>query len=209
METVTPEKQAEYERQFRDAFGDLEPLIRSMIQGADAVFTIAEGMATAGDDTHRNAVFFVGEQLQECAAKLDRRWRQAHTAMIGGPEIVERQERDGRPDLAQEAGNRPGRDLAELERQWSAAADRYNTDDTADETRETGPGAEVDRLEAVILETPCRSYADAAAKLRVYSKMKFESDNPPSPFAPKGTLDLHDRFAVSALLDLERLAAAQ
>ena len=61
METVTPEKQAEYDREFRDAFGDLEPLIRSMIQGADAVFTIAEGMATDGDDTHSNAVFFVGE----------------------------------------------------------------------------------------------------------------------------------------------------
>ena len=89
MGTVTPEKQAEYERQFRDAFGDLEPLIRSMIQGADAVFTIAEGMATAGDDTHRNAVFFVGEQLQECAGKLDRRWRQGHTAMIGGPEPID------------------------------------------------------------------------------------------------------------------------
>ena len=93
METVTPEKQAEYERQFRDAFGDLEPLIRSMIQGADAVFAIAEGMAVDGDDTHRNAVFFVGEQLPECAGQLGRRWRQGLTPTIGGPDIVKR------PDL--------------------------------------------------------------------------------------------------------------
>ncbi|MCH8917263.1 MAG: hypothetical protein IIC52_04325 [Proteobacteria bacterium] len=55
------------------------------------------------------------------------------------------------------------------------------------------------------MATPCRSYADAAAKLRVYSKMKFETDKPPSPFAPKGTLDQSDRFVVSVLEDLERL----
>ena len=108
METVSPEKQAEYERQFRDAFGDLEPLIRSMIQGADAVFTIAAGMAVDGDDTHSNAVFFVGEQLQECAGKLDRRWRQGHTAMIGGPEIVERQDRDLRARLVRDIEGEDG-----------------------------------------------------------------------------------------------------
>ena len=138
------------------------------------------------------------------------KWDKLHCALGGvGTDDAEGQKEVWRPKLAEEARNTPGRNLIELGCQWSAAVDRYNTEDTAAETRETGPGAEIDRLEAVILETPCRSYADAAAKLRVYSKMKFESDNPPSPFAPKGTLDQHDRFVVSALLDLARLAAGQ
>ena len=108
MESVSPEKQAEYERQFRGAFTDLEPLIRSMIQGADAVFTIAEGIATMGDDTHSNAVFFVGEQLEECAAKLRACWDKGHTAMVGGPEVVERQDREDRARLVRDIEGEAG-----------------------------------------------------------------------------------------------------
>ncbi len=127
--------------------------------------------------------------------------------MVGGPEIVERQNEVWRAKLAEEARNTPGRDLIELEGQWRAAVDRYNTenDSVHREDRQAATGAEIDRLEVMILETPCQSYADAAAKLRVFSKMKFETDDPPRRDSPRGEIDLQDRFVVSALYDLERL----
>ena len=194
-----------------DARFDMESPINDMIMGAETMECVAitalEAQVGILDNSHW---LWMAKRMGESARTVQDKWDKLHCALGGvGTDDAEGQKEVWRPKLAEEAGNRPRCDLTELERQWSAAVDRYNTDDTADETRETGPGAEVDRLEAVILATPCRSYADAAAKLRVYSKMKFETDNPPSPHSPTGSLDQSDRFAVSALEDLERLAAAR
>ena len=196
-----------------DARFDMESPINDMIMGAETMECVAitalEAPTGILDNSHW---LWMAKRMGETARTVQDKWDKLHCALGGvGTDDAEGQKEVWRPKLAEEARNTPGRNLIELGCQWSAAVDRYNTepDSVHREDRQEGTGAEIDRLEAVILETPCRSYADAAAKLRVYSKMKFESDNPPSPFAPKGTLDQHDRFVVSALLDLERLAAAQ
>ncbi len=94
MESVTPEKQAQYEREFKDAFNDLEDLINEIIRGADAVIMVGMAVGAPRGNTEGNAVEFVGDQLEKCAAELRACWDKAHTAMIGGPEVVERQDRE-------------------------------------------------------------------------------------------------------------------
>jgi len=108
METVSPEKQAEYERQFRGAFTDLEDLINEIIRGADAVIMVGMAVGAPRGNTEGNAVEFVGDHLQECAAKLRAKWDEGHTAMIGGPEIVEQQDREWKARLVRESEGEAG-----------------------------------------------------------------------------------------------------
>ena len=108
MESVTPEKQAEYAREFKNAFNDLEDLINEMIRGADAVIMVGMAVGAPRGNTEGNAVEFVGDSLIRCAAKLRAKWDEAHTAMIGGPEIVERQDREWKARLVKKAEGEDG-----------------------------------------------------------------------------------------------------
>ena len=91
MEKSSPEKPVDCDREFRSAVSDLEPLIRNVNHGAVAVTAIGLSIVTDGDSDEGKAVLFVGEQLEKCAAELKACWLDAHTAMGGGPEVVEQQ----------------------------------------------------------------------------------------------------------------------